>query len=159
MTMVWTEEMKKKMVETRRANKEKKKANGHAEYVSEVRRDAVMARWESVQQEQDNWLKPFYELPIDRAMRYLEDLRIIASKAGAIMNSRINEGKEVRCSGPHCAKNLTGLSPNGLPKWIKKMDFHDKDHPEIWHCLYFCSELCANGYTRLHMGALGGDGK
>lgn len=161
----FTAEHRAKALATRLENKRlreagqlpEKKPNGKTPV--EHARQAVLQRWESVQQEQEAWLKPFHELEIERAMRYLEDLRVITSKAGEIMNRRINEGKNIKCSGPRCGKDLTGLKSNGLPKWISKKDFKDVKNPEIWHCLYFCSEICNNEWVRSQMGGGGTDGK
>jgi hypothetical protein len=139
------------------------KRRPHAEIVAEriagIRRKAVLTRWESVKAEQEKWIRPFQEQPIEVAMRYLEDLRTICERGGNIMNARINDNNSIKCSGPRCGHDLTGLKPNGMPKWIKKMDYKDKRHPEIFHSMYFCSELCANEFTRASMGASGTDGK
>lgn len=145
----------------RKVPKARTKPNGEskAEHISEVRREAVLSRWESVQQERDNWLTPFRELSIERAMRYLEDLRVITTQAGHILNARINENKSIRCAGPGCTNDLTGVRPNGMPKWIAKKDFKDAQHPEIWHSLYFCTELCQNQWVKKQGGGSGGDGK
>jgi hypothetical protein len=130
-----------------------------SERISGVRREAVRHRWESVKKEQEEWLKPFHELEVEVALRYLEDIRIICEKAGTILNARINDNKNIKCSGPRCGKDLTGTRPNGMPKWIAKMDFKDKSNPNIFHCLYYCSELCRNEYTRAHMLSAVSDGK
>lgn len=128
--------------------------------VSQIRQAAVLSRWDSVAQDREKWLEPFYKLPIDRAMSYLEDLRKVTESAGKIMNERINRpGSPLKCAGPRCGKDVSGTRPNGMPKWIGKKDFRDKHHPEIIHSLYFCSELCNNAWSRAHLGALGGDGK
>jgi len=123
--------------------------------LSKVRSDSAMARWESVREEKENWLIPFRKLDVERALRYLEDLRIICSEAGVILNERINSGKKIKCSGPRCGNDLTGLRPNGMPKWVAKKDFKDLKNPEVWHCLYFCSDVCSNEWTRAQMGMAG----
>jgi hypothetical protein len=129
-------------------------------HLSKVRHDAALARWDSVKREVEEWLKPFRELPIERAMFYLEDLRKICEQAGHIMNERISSDRaRMKCSGPRCGKLLDGLNPNGRPKWIKKMDLRDKKNPEIIRSIYFCTELCANEWTRAQQGSMGGDGR
>jgi hypothetical protein len=129
-------------------------------HISKVRTEAILARWESVRQEQQEWLKPFRELTIERAMAYLEDIRKICEQAGHILNDRISGDKaRLKCSGPRCGKLLDGLNPNGRPKWIKKMDMRDKNNPEIIRSIYFCTELCANEWTRKQQGSMGGDGR
>lgn len=120
--------------------------------ISQIRHDAVMSRWESVQHEKEMWMLPFHKLDVERALRYLEDLRIICAEAGAILNQRINAGKNIKCSGPRCGKDLTGLKPNGLPKWIAKKDFKDVNNPEIWHTRFFCSQLCDQEFVRSQFG-------
>jgi hypothetical protein len=133
---------------------------GTSQHISKVRTDAVMARWESVRQERANWIRPFAELSIERAMAYLEDLRKICEDAGHILNERINRtGSPVKCAGPRCGKDLSGTNPNGRPKWMAKKDYRDAKHTEIMHSLYFCSDSCANGFNRAHQGAQGGDGR
>lgn len=123
-------------------------------------RHNAMVRWESVREEQEKWLEPFYKLPIERAMAYLEDLRKICEQAGYIMNQRIsNDPARMRCAGPRCGKDLSGLLPNGRPRWIAKKDLRDKEHPEIIRSLYFCSELCNNGWIRSTQGAGGTTGQ
>jgi hypothetical protein len=122
-----------------------------------VRREAVLARWESVRQQEADWLKPFHDLPIDRAMAYLEDLRKVTEKAGHIMNERINADKNLmRCC--NCKADLSGLLPNGRPKYMGKFDLRDKQNPEIIRSLYVCSSACQNAFARKHQGALGGTG-
>lgn len=119
-------------------------------------RERVMVRWESVRAERDAWLQPFYKLPLERAMAYLEDIRKIAEQAGYILNERIgNDPNKVRCAGPRCGKDLSGLQPNGRPKWIAKKDFRDKTHPEIIHSVYFCCELHHNEWVKNTQGAGG----
>jgi hypothetical protein len=127
--------------------------------IAGIRRAAVMERWKSVKEEQEKWIKPFEEQPVEIALRYLEDLRIICERGGTILNARINDNKNIKCSGPRCGKDLTGTRPNGMPKWIAKMDFRDKNNPEIFHCLYYCSELCRNEFTRKQMNNAVSDGK
>jgi hypothetical protein len=124
-----------------------------------VKREAPKNRWESIKNEHEQWIKPFKELPVEVALRYLEDLRIVCSKGGEILNMRINDNTKIKCSGPRCGNDLTGTRPNGMPKWIAKMDFKDRTNPEIFHCLYFCCELCKNEYTRVNMNNAVTDGK
>lgn len=120
---------------------------------------AAKHRWESVKEDRELWMSPFYLQSIEKAMAYLEDLRKIVEEAGHIMNDRIGKDKaRMRCAGPHCGKDLSGLRPNNMPMWIAKKDLRDRDHPEIIRSLYFCSELCNNTWARLHMGAMGGTG-
>jgi hypothetical protein len=121
-------------------------------HISQIRHDAVMSRWESVQKEKEMWMLPFHKLDVERALRYLEDLRIVCAEAGAIINERLNAGTKIKCSGPNCGNDLTGLKSNGMPKWIAKKDFKDKTHPEITHSLYFCSQLCDQEFIRSQMG-------
>src|SRR5215472_11494818 len=91
--------------------------------ISRVRKQAVMVRWESVKLQREDWLKPFYKLPIERAMVYLEDLRQITVNAANIMNSRLgNDPNKMRCACG-CGKDLSGTQPNGRPLWISKRDF------------------------------------
>jgi hypothetical protein len=128
--------------------------------LSKIRQDAAISRWDSVRAEKENWLSPFRELTIERAMAYLEDLRKICEDAGHILNDRINNPKSpMKCAGPRCGKDLSGTNPSGRPKWIAKKDFRDEKHPEIIRSLYFCSELCNNGWARARQGAGGGDGR
>jgi hypothetical protein len=126
-------------------------------HISKVRTEAILARWESVKQEREQWLKPFRELPIESAMPYLEDLRKICEDGGHILNERINHpGSPVKCAGPRCGKDLSGLQPNGRPKWIKTMYIKNPKNPEIGNSIYFCNELCANEWARKQQGAMGG---
>lgn len=129
----------------------KEKLEGRSN-LSQIRHNAVMSRWESVREEKDQWMIPFHKLDVERALRYLEDLRIICAEAGAILNERINAGTKIKCSGPRCGMDLTGLKPNGLPKWIAKKDFKDVNNPEIWHTRFFCSSLCDNEFIRSQVG-------
>lgn len=123
-------------------------------------RERVMVRWESVREERDKWLEPFYKLPIERALAYLEDLRKICEIAGGVLNERIgNDPQRMRCAGPRCGKDLSGLLPNGRPRWIAKKDMRDKEHPEIIRSLFFCSELCNNSWVRATQGAGGTTGQ
>jgi len=127
---------------------------------SEHARKAVLARWESVKEEREEWLRPFYQLPINSAMAYLEDLRKICEDASRIMNQRIGDNKlAMRCAGPHCGIDLSGTNPNGRPKWIAKKDVRDPNHPEIIHSLYFCCELHHNEYVRMSQGSMGTTGQ
>jgi hypothetical protein len=123
-------------------------------------KEAALARWESVKEEKKHWLKPFHELPIERAMAYLEDLRKICEDAGHIMNERINHSDSpIKCSGPHCGVDLTGVRPNGRPKWMGQKVLPDKNNPEIKHILYFCSDTCDNAFSRASQGSLGTTGQ
>jgi hypothetical protein len=113
-----------------------------------------------VRDERANWIRPFAELSIDRAMAYLEDLRKICEDAGHILNERINRvGSPVKCAGPRCGKDLSGTNPNGRPKWMAKKDYRDQKHTEIMHSLYFCSDTCSNSWARAQGGSHGGDGR
>jgi hypothetical protein len=129
--------------------------------LSKMKRKAVMVRWESVEKQREEWLAPFYKLPIDRAMKYLEDLRDVCELAGGIMNERISKDdpRNIRCAGPRCGKDLSIPLPTGKPRWIAKKDFKDKRHPEIWHSLYFCSELCNNAWIRSQNDAVAPDAR
>ena len=112
-------------------------------HLSQIRHDAVMSRWESVREEREMWMLPFRKLEIERALRYLEDLRSICTEAGVILNERINAGTKIICAGPHCKNDLTGNRPNGMPKWIAKVDSKDINNPEIsvnsWSSRSLCS--------------------
>jgi len=127
--------------------------------ISIVRSEAAKSRWEAVKEERESYLAPFYELSIERAMAYLEDLRKICEQGGTILNDRIGNDKDrMRCAGPRCGKDLSGLRPNGMPLWIAKKDLRDRQHPEIIRSLYFCSSLCENSWARAAGGAAGGVG-
>lgn len=129
-------------------------------HISKVRTEAAMVRWESVRTEQEQWLKPFRELTIERAMAYLEDIRKICEQAGHILNDRISQDKtKIKCASKKCGKDLNGLTPSGRPKWMAKKDFRDKNHPEIIRSLYFCNDTCNNDWLRAQNGAAGGDGR
>src|SRR6266446_1299753 len=126
--------------------------------VQQVR--AAMSRWERVEQERQQFMEPFLKLPIEEAMAYLESLRGIIEDGGHILNDRIGSDKnKMRCAGPRCGKDLSGLRPNGMPLWIAKKDIRDPNYPDIIRSLYFCSELCNNDFARKHMGAFGGTGQ
>lgn len=128
--------------------------------LSKMKRDAVMVRWESVKLQREQWLDPFYKLPLERAMVYLEDLRKVCEHAAYILNDRLgNDPNKMRCAGPRCGKDLSGLLFNGRPKWIAKKDIRDATHPEIIRSYYYCSELCHNLWIRAQGGGAGGDGK
>lgn len=116
--------------------------------IRRIQHNNLLSREESLRREKPIWLRPFREKPIDRALAYLEDLRKLCEDAGHILNERISQEKDLRCSGPGCGRSLDGLQPNGMPKWINKTDVRDKNHPEIIRPLYFCSELCWNGWMR-----------
>lgn len=126
---------------------------------SEIRRAAIRARWESVRDEHDRWLLPFYDLKIDRALQYLEDLRRITEEGGAILNERINGQKNIKCAGPRCGKSVEGTRPNGMPLWISTMVLKDPKQPDLQRRIYFCSELCYNQYVRNAGGSLGTDAR
>jgi hypothetical protein len=129
-------------------------------HISKVRTEAILVRWESVRKEVEEWLKPFYDLPIERAMFYLEDLRKICEQAGHVMNERISGDKaRMKCAGPRCGKNLEGTNPSGRPKWLAKKDLRDAKNPEIIRSLYFCSEICHNQWVHAQQGAGGTDGR
>jgi hypothetical protein len=129
-------------------------------HISKVRTEAALARWDSVKSEQEQWLKPFRELTIERAMAYLEDIRKICEQAGHILNARISQDKtKIKCAAPKCGRDLNGLTPAGRPKWMAKKDFRDKNHPEIIRSLYFCNDTCNNDWLRAQQGAMGGDGR
>jgi len=102
-------------------------------------------------------MRPFNELPIDRAMAYLEDLRKLIEDAGHTLQQRIgNEKGYLRCAGPGCGVSVDGVRGNGMPKYIAKFDFKDKKNPDIIRSIYFCSELCNNNWARSKGGAMGG---
>lgn len=129
-------------------------------YLRRIAHNAALSRWESVKREEQIWLRPFKELPIDRAIAYLEDLRKITEKAGHILNDRISEDKKrMVCAGPGCGISVEGLNSSGRPKWIAKMDFKDRKNPEIIRSLYFHSMECHNAYIKKHGGAYGGTGQ
>jgi len=122
-----------------------------------IQHNKVFTRWESIRRERPLWMRPFSELPIDRAMAYLEDLRKLIEDAGHVLTQRIGDEKNyVRCSGPGCGISLAGTRPNGMPKYVAKWDFKDKKNPDIIKSIYFCSDLCTNNWTRTHNGAMGG---
>jgi hypothetical protein len=129
-------------------------------HISKVRTEAALARWDSVRQEKENWIAPFRELTIERAMAYLEDLRKICEDAGHILNARISEDKtKIRCANKRCKKDLNGLTPSGRPKWMAKKDFRDPNHPEIIRSLYFCNDTCNNDWLREQQGSMGSDSR
>lgn len=133
--------------------------------LSDKRRAAVGARWAAVREERDRWITPFHDLKLDAALAYLEDLRNIVEEGGNIINERINGDKRCKCSGPKCGKDLTGLRPNGMPRWVSKMDLRDPRNPigkdGRIHTVpyYFCSEQCYNMFMRNAGGALGNESK
>jgi|SRR5882724_7940732 len=127
---------------------------------AEHARKAALARWESVKEERDEWMSPFYQLPINQAMAYLEDLRKVCEDASRIMNQRIGEDKRtIRCAGPRCGIDLSGNNPSGRPKWIAKKDLRDPVHPEIIRSLYFCCVLHEQEYVRMSQGSMGTTGQ
>jgi len=128
-----------------------------AKKISTIRSKAALSRWDAVREEEESFLEPFRSLPLNRALSYLEDLRAITEQGGHIINQRIGDDKnKMRCAGPRCGKDLSGLRPNGMPLWIAKKDIKDKNIPELIFSLYFCSPQCENAYVRQHNGAMGG---
>jgi hypothetical protein len=129
------------------------------DHISRVRREAVQMRWTQVKEDREQWTRPFHDLRIDKALEYLTDLQRIWEEGARIINDRMGNDKNIRCSGPKCGKDMSGLKPNGLPKWIAKKDFKDPDKPGLIRSLYFCSELCHNEWVRGQQGSGGTDGK
>lgn len=127
--------------------------------LSEIRRAAIRARWDSVREEHDKWLLPFSDLKIDRALQYLDDLRRICADGSAILNERINSEKGIKCAGPKCGKSVEGLRPNGMPKWVSTIVVKDVGNPSIQRRFYFCSEICWNLYARDEGGHAGNDSR
>lgn len=129
---------------------------------SELKRAATMARWDSVEDERDLWIRPFRELPPERALRYLETLRSVCEEGGKIVNTRINDDKKPKhCAWRKCKKLIVDrqVGPNTtVPGWIAQVVEKDKRHPEIHRSLFFCSELCKNQWTREGDGARGSTG-
>ena len=125
---------------------------------SATARRAVLARWDSVREEREIWIHPFEDLALDRALRYLEDLRAICEAGGKIIDDRINSDKRIKCAGPKCGKSLEGLKPNGMPKWVSKEDYKDSKTGG-WRSRFFCSELCKNSWVRFQQGGGGSDGR
>ena len=126
---------------------------------NELKRAASMARWDSIDEERELWLRPFRELPEERAMRYLESVRKIGEEGGKILNERINDSKKVKkCAWRKCRKVIVDrqVGPNQMvPGWIAQVVEKDKRHPEIHRSFFFCSELCKNQWTREGDGARG----
>jgi hypothetical protein len=137
------------------ANEAVVSAEEKEKHISEVRRKAVEARWDQVKDDRDNWMRPFHDLRIDRALEYLTDLQRIWEEGSRIINDRLGNEKNIKCSGPHCGKNLTGLRENGMVKWIAKRDFKDPQRPGIIRSTYFCSELCLNEHIKSQGGGAG----
>jgi hypothetical protein len=129
------------------------------ESISEVKRKAVEARWQQVKDDRENWMRPFHDLRIEKALEYLTDLQRIWEEGSRILNERMGAEKNIKCSGPHCGKKLDGVRPNGMPLWVAKKDMKVPDKPGIIQSLYFCSELCNNEWVRKQQGAGGTDGK
>jgi len=130
-----------------------KNPTAHAEH-------AAKQRWESVKEDRELWMSPFYLQSIEKAMVYLEDLRKIVEEGARILNDRIGkDASRMRCAGPRCGKDLSGTRPNGMPLSIAKKDLRDKNHPEIIRSLFFCCELCNNQWARIQGGGMGGDGR
>jgi hypothetical protein len=129
-------------------------------HISKVRKKAALTRWDSVREERLAWMRPFQQLPIERALAYLEDLRSICEEAGHYLNERINSPHSpMRCAGPRCGKDMSGTTPNGRPKWVGQKVIKDKKNPEIKHTLYFCSAACDNGWVRAQQGGGGTTGQ
>jgi hypothetical protein len=129
------------------------------DHISEVRRKAVQMRWEQVKQDREDWIRPFHDLRIEKSLEYLTDLQRIWEEGSRIINDRLGNEKDIKCSGPHCGKDLTGLKGNGMPKWIAKKDYKDIHKPGIIRSLYFCSEQCNNQWVHDQNGGGGTDGK
>lgn len=128
-------------------------------HISEVRRKAVEARWQQVKDDREDWMRPFHDLRIEKSLEYLTDLQRIWEEGSRIINERMGNEKNIKCSGPTCGKDLTGLRPNGMVKWIAKKDMKDEKHPGVIRSLYFCSELCNNAWVKKMNGAGGTDGR
>lgn len=128
-------------------------------HISEVRRKAIEARWQQVKDDREDWMRPFHDLRIDKSLEYLTDLQRIWEEGSRIINERLGNEKNIKCSGPRCGKDLTGLKPNGMVKWLAKKDMKDEKHPGVIRSLYFCSEICNNEYVRKMNGAGGTDGR
>jgi hypothetical protein len=129
------------------------------EHISEVRKKAVEARWQQVKDDRENWMRPFHDLRIDKALEYLTDLQRIWEEGARIINERMGNNKHIKCSGPRCGKDLSGVRANGMPPWLAKKDFKDDKHPGVIKSLYFCSEQCNNEWVRKQQGGGGTDGK
>lgn len=130
-------------------------SNSRTKRISKIKSLAALSRWESVKQERAIWLKPFEELPLERALAYLEDLRKITEDAGRIINQRIGEDKgRMKCC--NCKKDLSGTNPSGRPMYMGKFDMRSKNNPEIIVSVYVCSMACQNAFARKHGGAFGG---
>lgn len=126
---------------------------------SAAARNAIRARWESVREERERWILPFSELKTERALQYLEDLRSIVQTGAEILNDRINGQKGIRCAGPKCGKDVSGLTPSGRPKWIAQKVLRDAKNPNLMRAIYFCSEICCNKWVRETDGAGGSESK
>lgn len=124
-------------------------------HISEVRRKAVEMRWTQVKEDREDWIRPFHDLRIEKSLEYLTDLQHIWEEGSRIINERLGNEKNIKCSGPHCGKNLTGLRENGMVKWVAKKDMKDPDHPGVIKSLYFCSEICNNEWTKKQLGMAG----
>jgi hypothetical protein len=133
--------------------------DAQSQHISEVRKGAAEKRWDSVQQQREEWLAPFTDLPTERALRYLEDLRSICERGGYILNQRINSTEHITCGWKGCKRDLTGLGPNGMPKYIAVKWVKDPDNPQLSRNIYFCSQLCEQHWVREGGGARGTDGK
>lgn len=141
------------MAETETQAPEKK------EHISEVRRKAVQLRWQQVKEDREDWIRPFNDLQIDKALEYHHDLQQIWEEGARILNDRIGNQKHIKCSGPRCGKKLDGVRPNGMPLWVAKKDMKDPKRPGLVLSLYFCSELCNNEWVHKQQGGGGTDGK
>ena len=129
------------------------------ESLSVIRRKAVQMRWLQVEEDREDWIRPFHDLRIDKALEYHDRLQKIWEEGARIINERQGSGKNIKCSGPHCGKNLSGLKANGMVPWVSKKDFKDLKRPGIMISLYFCSEECNNLWVRKQQGGGGTDGK
>jgi len=128
-------------------------------HISEVMRKMVQMRWDQVKQDREDWIRPFHDLRIEKSLEYLTDLQRIWEEGSRIINERMGNERNIRCSGPRCGKELSGLKPNGMPKWLAKKDFKDPEKPGIIRSLYFCSELCNNQWVHDQQGGGGTDGR
>lgn len=135
--------------------------------LSEVRRDAALSRWDSVKQEKENWLKPFRELEVSRALSYLEDLRKITEEAGKIINSRMSESKSrqvcvnvlFKLRVATCRKDVSDRQGHGgmlVPGYVWRGVYRDENNPDIMHEYYACSAECQNAFMRKGGGGMGG---
>jgi ribosomal protein L34E len=126
--------------------------------IRKMKQQAVRVRWDAVKEQHEEFLEPFYKWSIDKAMEHLEVIRKFTEEAATVMNDRISKDpRKEKCA--ICGKDLSGTQPNGRPKWIAKKDFKDKNHPEITHSFYYCSELHHNQWVAKQGGWAGNDGR